>query len=861
MKIEGTPKFWTWLFKKLCSNSFYEELQGDLEENFSMNCQSKGSRKAKSIYRKEVIKMIRPSVIEINKSLPSPIRFSLFKIHLILSFRNLKRNKVFSLITTFGFAAAISISLFLINLIYSGFAIDKQHTGVDRIFRIATKAEVQGEKRTYASTPIQLANQVSEKFPDFEVITQINRTLESSFEVNGVDIKLNGLYTDENFFQVFNFKIISGDVQKVFKDISSVAITERAAQRLFYGQNPIGQLTKQGHVVRAVIESPKNKSHIPFDIITNIEAFNPPLQGDISYTERNYLYGRVLTAADIENVSAKLLSFSASFAKDNPIKDTNYSFFLQSVTGIVFKDGVFNEIGSSVGKEGLIAFSTLTFLLMAMACFNYTNLSIARALQRTKEVGIRKVAGSTRTQIISQFLIETLLFSSIGFVIGLAIYVYYSSSIIDLIPFPFVEVSNLNIIFIFISFGLVAGLSAGLVPAFLFAKISPLALFNKGIQKGVLSFQNLRKFLVGFQLTLSMFSIVFLSLVIDQYSNLKEDALGFDKENLLIVSGTPQTSERLIQSFTKISGVTGASQISVLPGVDFPQHLTVFTKLKTDSITTRFFNVDYRFNTVFKPKLKLGHFFSSPSTSTNRFEVVVSSELLEKLKINEEEALGTIIHDHSADFQIIGVFDQTLLSNPLVKQERDLMVINRTDEFPINKIVLRIESPNNDKMFKEIQSTWEDVFPEGTFHSAFVTSQIKSAYSDLLNFIKIISFIGGCIILISLLGQLGIALYSAQSKVKEIGIRKVLGAKLNKILHLILRSTFITITTATLIAVPIAYLLFQNAVASEMRTPLEITLWALAKGVILIASVVLSVVISQTWRVSNMNPAKSLSNE
>lgn len=852
-------KFFTKLFKRFCNDAFYEELQGDLEERFYLNLENTGANRAKAAYRKEVIKMIRPSVLKSMKT-SKIFRLSLFKIHWTLSIRSLKRNKVFSLVTTLGFAAAISISLFLINLIYSGYSVDQQHESLDRIHRIATRAVDNGETKVFASTPFNLKERVVEEVPGFELITHINRTLSISFERNDYPINLNGIYVDENFFKVFNFSIISGNAFDIFKDVNSIIITQEYAKRLFKGQNPIGQMTNGGQVVRAVIESPKNKSHIQFEAIGNIGALDISLQ-NWDYKARNYLYGRISENVNRKVLDARLTSLSNSIKKEREQGQVNNDFFLQPITALIFKDGVFNEIGSSVGREGLIIFSSLTILLVAMACFNYTNLSLARALQRTKEVGIRKVAGSTPVQIISQFLIETFLFSSLGFLIGLGVYVYYSGQIANLIPFPFLEISDYQIILVFAGFAIITSLIAGIFPALFFSRISPLSLFNKQSSNGRLSLKGLRKLLVGSQVTVSMFCVILLSLVIDQNKSLRNAPTGIQSDQLLIVNSTPETASILIREFEKIPGVSSGTVVSSTPVVDFPSSLSVIKKGMPDSLSTRFIKADENFDNVFQPKLRLGRFFEPQMGEQAYRDIIVSHALLQKMEISENEALGTVLNGKTLDYRIVGVLQQTISANPLIKQNESFMLISSSPQMDYGRLVLKLEGKNLDNTLNQIQAVWEGVFTRGNFQASFFDTELESTYNIMITGIRIITFIGSCIILISILGQLGMALFNAQSRVKEIGIRKVMGAAISSITRLILKSTTNTIALAAIIATPAAYFAFVNVVAPEVRTPLTVTPWLLLKGVLVLTILILGVVISQTWRVATLNPTKSLRNE
>lgn len=853
-----TPKFWTKVFEWFCGDDFYEELQGDLEERHALIEQDSGKKAADRYYRREVILMMRPSVLKKLRSTKFS-NLSLFKMHWTLSIRNLQRNKVFSAVTIFGFAAAISISLFMINLVYSGYMLDQQHYDIDRIYRVSTLVAKEGETNNFASTPFQLKSQTMADIPGFDYLTHVNRTLQTSFEKNDYPIQVNGIYTDKEFFSIFNFPVILGSIRAIFDDNNSVAITDEVASKIFKGQNPIGQITNDGHVVRAVIKSPKNNSHIPFEIIGNIQTLYAANQSWI-YNERNYLYGLISTNTNKAQLQRQLTNLAMVVQRAHEETKTITDFRLQSITGMIFKDEVYNEIGSSFGREGLIIFTVLTALLIAMACFNYTNLSMARALQRTKEIGVRKVVGSRPKQIISQFLIETLLISSIGFLVGLGIYEYYSSRIADSLPFAFLATTNFQIIILFTLFALIVGMAAGLFPAIYFSRISPLALFHKNSSNKKLSLNGLRKLLVGLQVTVSMFCLVLLSLIIDQNRSLRNAATGIKSENLLIVSSSPALVPIQINNLKEIAGVEAITMVSSMPVADFPRETKVIINGVKDSVDTRFIEVDESFENVFEPIINQGEFFGANAQKSGYKEIVVSKGLLSKINEKEETALGTIVKGINTNYIIVGVLEKAISANPLIGQNDAFMLVRA--ENPLSgRMVLKLSGNDHTNTLNEIETSWSQLYPEQIFQSNFLISMIESTYSEMNRAIRVITFIAGCIILISLLGQLGMALYNAQSRIKEIGIRKVMGASMNRIVRIILKSTTYTILFSALIALPMAYLVFVGIVAPELRNPLQVTPWILLKGALVLTILIVGVVISQTWKVVNLNPSSSLRNE
>lgn len=853
-----TPKFWTRLLEQFCSADYFEELQGDLEETYFQIIDNEGKKAANRYYRKEVILLMRPSVI---KKL-SGGRFaslSLVRMHWTLSVRNLQRHKVFSTVTIFGFAAAVSISLFLINLLYSGYSLDQQHKNVDRIYRVATIANNNGHINTYASTPFHLKDKLEQEFPEFESLTHINRTLRVEIDRNDYPISLNGVYIDESFFSIFDFPMVRGAQNELFNDLNSVFITEEAAKKAFGDQDPIGQITNDGRIIKGIIQSPKNKSHIPFEVVGNINSLERTHQSWY-HRDRNYLYTLMPVQTNKEALSAKLSLLANQINQDFKEAQNIEDFEIQGIQGMIFKNEVYNEIGSSFGREGLLVFSVLTLLLIAMAGFNYTNLSMARALQRTKEIGVRKVVGSRPKQIISQFLIETLLISSIGFLLGFAIYQYYSTQLADLIPFAFLPTTNFQIVILFIAFALLMGLMAGVVPAFYFSKISALSLFRSQSSRRGLSARALRKLLVGLQITISMFSIIFLSLIIDQNSTLRKAPTGINSNGILIVPSAPGLADVQAESFQKIAGVGPITFSSSLPVADFPLSTQILLEKNTDTLETRYIITDEHFHEVFETPIDQGRFFNNFSASYDHVEVVVSKGLLRKIGLNNESALGSILNGINQKYLIVGVMQESISANALSAQDEAFMLLYG-DERATGRMIVKLQGDNLNGILNDLESSWGELYPEGYFQATFLDSLINSTYSSMNNAIKIVSFIAGCIILISLLGQLGMALFNAQSRIKEIGIRKVMGASLNKVVRLILKNTLQTILISSIIAIPLAYLIFTVLVAPEMREPLSIGAWQLIKGALFLTIILVSVVISQTWRVANLNPSTSLRNE
>ncbi|MFY0591374.1 FtsX-like permease family protein [Roseivirga sp.] len=861
------PKYWTKLFSWFCNDQFAEELQGDLEERFYRNTEKLGSKKAKLIYKKEVIKMIRPSVIGLQKKIPMLIRASILKIHFILAIRNMVRNKTFSVVNIFGLGAAIAVSLFIVNLLYTGYQLDRHHRDAERIYRVSNYVEASYGKNLYAASGFPLSDLVRESIPDFEYVTHVNNSFKPKFKINGVDIPLKGLYTDENFFEIFSFKTITGDPNSIFDDINSVIITDKVAERLFPDEEPIGKVTEDGFIVRAIIESSHGKSHIPFDAITSIASFKSTMNQAFKswqFHYQDFTYVKLMPGLDPIATSEKLKVIAKDVNALPSESKEKFEFKLQPVVGIVFAEQAINELGPAIGKEGVYIFTALILIMVLIASFNYTNLSIARAIQRTKEVGIRKVVGSTKWQIINQFLLETLIFSMLGLLIGFFVYRYFSSTFLEVVgdfSATFQTTLDTQIILVFVLFSVITGLLAGVFPAIYFSKIKPLSLFKTRDKSKKLSFHTLRKLLVGFQLTLSMFVLIFVTLIVEQRKSVLTTSLGFDQKGLLVIDGIKGDSQILLDEFRKISEVEAAGITTGLPGISASGAMLFKDAVSNDStIMVNFMLSDNQFADVFAPEISRGTGFSESTEYNGFIEVLINESFISTLSLNKENIIGETVKNHGITYKVVGLLDGISGGDVFSYDKPALMVANR---MPANrgKIIIRTSKGRTKLAIKKMEAAWDKVYPEDRFQPKFYQDIYESAFSSFTNLIRILGFLGLCIISISLLGQLGMALYNAETRVKEIGIRKVLGAKMRQIIKLLLKNTVVTLSIAALIASPLAYQLFATSFMGEINTPFKPTVWIFLKAILGLTVIVAGLVSTLTWRTARVNPSESLRNE
>ncbi|NVK83292.1 MAG: ABC transporter permease [Cytophagia bacterium] len=865
-----TPKFFTRLLSWFCHDDFYEEIQGDLEESFIKNTNTRGLRKARAIYRKEVLKLLRPSVVKAFRVRFSIIQFSLLLIHLKLSFRNLMRNKVFSTVNVLGLAAAITVGLFVLNILYTGLKMDSHHNNSENIYRVTSRVEQQnlGNVQFFASSPAPLSEKLRSEIPDTESVTTFLFLPNQKFHFRGEEMELNHIVSDQYFFNVFDFKSIYGNLRNALEQPNSAVITETLAERYYPGENPIGETLSSGQVISAVVESPQGKSHLDFDILSTNDKEETRYSSLENYSNfyLSYNYFKVLDGTNQAIIDQKLEGVSTDVNSKVKENSLHFSFRSQKLRDIYFGDELYNEPGTVFPSFMLYFLISLITILLLLASFNYTNLSIARAVQRSKEIGIRKVVGSSKKQIVSQILTETLVFSSLAGIIGILVYKGLSPSFEGMVSqnvgLIFNPNLNTELYLIFIAFSLLVGFVSGIIPALFSAKISPLNAINSRIKNKALSLSVLRKGLVTIQLIVSIFCVGVVTSGMGSYNAILNANYGFDKENIVIVRTEAKNTELLKEKYKTVAGVEAVSIGSSIPGVT-PRGLTLVYKPQLkDSIESYFAIVDDSFEDVFKPKLFTGSSFSYKSSDSTLTEVWVNQSLLERFKIPLDSALGYTLANWKGveQYRIVGITNS--LTFETLESDRIHPLLIMPGASPTSSplaIRLALESPQ--ETLELLNQATKEVDEEQAFNPVFLTDTIREKYSILKNLISVLKFIALIVVSIALLGQLGIALYSAETRIKEIGIRKVLGSSTNKIIQLLLKGTLISLLVAMVIALPLSYLFIKNTFWNGLALKVQNEFLALTWGNLLLAGLLVVIVISQTYQVASSNPSKSLRNE
>lgn len=794
----------------------------------------------------------------------------MLKVILKSALRNLMRNKFYSIINIVGLAIGITACILIMLYVQSELSYDTFHEKADRIYRVNLDAVINGDAFNSPVTCPPLAKAMQNEIPEVEeAVRLINqqpviRHNEDVFNEN------SWFFTDANFFKIFSTTFIKGNPENALSQPNSVVLTESTAKRYFGEDNPIGQFitweNDGDYQVTGVIKDYPENTHIKPDFLASIKGQD--IDNNLDWISNNlYNYILVKEGYTKQDVDAKLegliekyvapvikQAFGVSFEK---LKSQGlvYSWYAQPLGEIHFGREVMQGLEPLGNKSYMQIFSIIAIFILVIACINYMNMSTARSANRAKEVGIKKTFGSSRNSLILQFLSESVLVTLLALVLALLLIKLLLPEFNNLIDkqLVFNYFSNFKTIPLMLAFGIGIGVIAGSYPAFFLSSYSPVKVI-KGIHKSEGGNARLRNGLVIFQLvvTIALFSGSFF--ISKQLSFLQNKDLGFNKENLLIINkanylGNQMSSfknELLAQP--SILKITNSSSI---PG-RYNSNNPYYHHLVEDSRLVITARSDCDFIKTYQIELKEGRFFEEG----NQFDaksVVLNETAIKQLNIEDPIGKKIYIATKTEDnsLTIIGVM-KDFHSQSLHEKMRSLILTNGSGKY----LSVRI-SGDIQQNLKIIEQTWDKFANGQIFDYVFLDEDFGRLYNAEVRTSKIVSIFSALAIIIACLGLLALAAFVAEQRTKEIGIRKVNGARIGEILLSLNRNFMKWVAIAFVIATPIAYYTMNNWLENfAYKTTLSWWVFALAGVAALFVTMITVTWIS--WKAATRNPVEAL---
>jgi putative ABC transport system permease protein len=796
----------------------------------------------------------------------------MIKNYLLIAFRNVLKYKGFSLINILGLSLSMAVCMLIMIVIQDQLSYDEMHTKKKHIYRIQQVDSLANVGLRMASNPYPLGIELRDNYAIAEKVLILNDNFRTEGLYNDTRLTISGLYTSTDFFDVFDFKLELGSAQEILDEPYSIILSRETADRFFGDENPIGKFIEidslEAYEVKGVVEKTKQKSHIQFDALISLSTLeihdqkrDKPLFVDNWETGwGSWIYLLLDEESDLGSIQNILDKISIEKYKDD--EDHNYSFYLQPLEKIVPGPLLGNEIGSFMPKVFIIFLAGLALVIIISAAFNYTSLSMARSMLRAREVGVRKTFGAARSQVIIQFLSESILISLISFLLAIVILQFLLPAFTGMQMMSMLEVKpeqNITIYLWFLIFALGTGLLSGMLPAFLISAFKPAAVLKGITNIKFFSRLTLRKVLLATQFVFSIVFIISILLIFKQMNYMINADMGFDAEIVYDVELQGKDFEKVKAAYSQLPEVVNITASSHIPGEGNFHGVDVRMKMEDDKYECHCFSVDENHIETIGLNLIAGRNFPDNLSSENEKFVIASEMIIEQFQLgNALDALGTtLILDDSSMVEIIGIIKDYQYGAVLFNQKPLLL---RYGASRINHAFLRISSPDMPASVSKLEKTWNEIDPEHDLNGDFIDDRIKNFYSLFEDITYTVGFATLLAIMIACFGLLGIATYSTQTRLKEIGIRKVLGADVKSIVLLVSKSYLWLIVIAAVIGGIIAYLV-NNLWLHYIAKRVDFGIGTILTGVFLVVFVGLLTISTQTLRAARTKPVSTLKND
>ena len=890
------PRWADRLLEWFCAPHLLENVQGDLHEEFFYQVEQIGVQKAKFQYILEVLGFIKPFAIQ-RKPSPYPSSTTTFHPTMIrnyfnIAIRNLAKNRLYAALNIFGLTIGTICCLYILLYVQDERSYDKHHTAAERLYRVTSELDFPDEDPRQMSTcspPIIPAMQA--EFPEIETSTRVVDPAPFGVERylfrvgDKVFYEDKGYVVDSTFFETFDYKFLAGNPKKALNAPLSIVISEDLAIKLFNTTDALnktlrvtGQVEEETYKVTGVFNSLLGKSHLMPDFFMpmNSRGIGEYARSDNSWAGNNFLYGylKFKPGTDVQAFEAKLAAFIERNGGDQLRQmKMQKKLFLQPVRAIhTSAEGL--EVSKGTSERFLNMLLLIAGFIQLVACINFMNLSTARSTRRAKEVGVRKAVGAGRSSLMGQFLSESMLMTLIA--VGLAVpLMWLLLPLLNQITGASLSLQLTQDWSTWVIIGglvLLTGVIAGSYPAFYLSSFNPLSIFrgmrDAKTSRGAINF---RKVLVVSQFVISSVLIIGAVVIQRQLNYLLKEDMGFEKNQKVIFPVRAEESRPQIGSFrnqlTALPEVNNVSGMTAYPGRFVPNDISMYKEGESMNSATliRFAFTDEHFVNTLKIKLLAGRNFTPQDTSSDfsKSKVLVNQTVLKTMNISQEEAIGMVLRSdreggEQVQHTIVGVFQDINFERMSEEIKPYMILIAPHQELP--QVIADVTTQDYSAFVQKVQKIWAELFPGIPFEYTFLDQEVAKLYQAEQTFSRIIGTFTLVAIFISCLGLFGLSVFAAEQRMKEIGIRKVLGASVGSLTSLLAKDFIILVVLSICIASPIAWYL-MNQWLKDFAYRIEIQWWIFVLAGLIAVAIAFLTVSVQSVRSALANPVKSLRSE
>lgn len=817
----------------------------------------------------------------------------MFKHFLIASIRNIRKHRFYSSINILGFALGLSIVLLLSRFIAYEFSYDQYIEESEKIFRVNSSVYTGNQlMQTSARSFLGLGPAMKEEVPEVDDYVRIWKNLDATRGIpfrskEEIFYELNVYYVDSTFLDFFSIQMLYGSTHSALTTKEGVVLSKSTAQRFFGIENPVGMALEElagetiNRTVTGVYEDLPENSHLKFDILI-------PLFGDPNYTifEKQpwystawYTYVKLKANSSIENIENKLQAIvrnNRDYLEGETKEEVKLS--LAPLNTLYLESHLADELKVNGSSNQLYLLITISALLLIICAINYSNVSIALALDRSKEIGVRKSFGALASGLRLQFFIDSFLINLIAVffavVLYFILYPYLEQLINKRIPVdPLLLSLSVVLLLIF------STLLSGSYPAYALSSFKPVEAF-RGKRVRFSEKVDVKKPLVVFQFIVSIILIIWALNFYAQIGFLQGVDVGLNTENTLIIHNptvySGMDNDKREQDFLafknellKNSQVESVTTSSSIPGSDigftYVDMLKPELTAKYDPTAYKLLYVGYDYVDLMQLHLVAGRNFSEESAEDVSWKtVILNTEAIYALGYKSpQEALNEFVYFNQIDdwekLRIIGVVDNYHHKSLKESRQPIIFYLNQ-DKAQLVYYSIRFNSSNHATMLELVREEWSSIYPDKPFNYSFLEDHYNAQYSSDNNLLKVITLSAVLVILISSLGLLNLSLFDGKKRAKEIGVRKVLGASDSSIISLLLSDFMRLMLLASLIACPVAYFIVERWL-EVYPVKIDFQWAALIIAVSLSCVVIILSTLYSAYRATGVNPARILKSE
>ncbi|UCC80452.1 MAG: ABC transporter permease [Candidatus Zixiibacteriota bacterium] len=794
----------------------------------------------------------------------------MLKNYIILSFRNIARQKGFSFLNIFGLAIGLACCILIFIYVSNELSYDTYHRDSDRIFRVAKSSQSKSRSDSFASVNLMTGPTLKESFDAVEQYVRFSfeRPKPVRYE-DRIFMEENFKHADPGIFDIFTIPFVSGNPETALTRPFSVVITEDIARKYFKDENPLGKtlmIDTVGYEITGVIENFPSNTHLKIDIIGSWKSIESDEYMRMGWRSPANVPTYVKLASNVdpavfEKRIANLIHEYAGEELDR--RGAKVSLFLQPLSEIHLHSNLTWELSTPGNVLYVYIFSSIGLLILIIACINFINLSTARVAIRSREVGTRKVIGARRSQVIYQFLVEALVIFGIGTALALIlveISLPHFNALIG-INFTVGRLFSLKYAFLLTGFMLSLGIAAGAYPAFILSSANPSYVIKGGIVSGS-GGSLLRRLFVGGQFIISIALIIGMLSIQRQIDFMKNKPLGFEKEQKFIIEMPEQAVNEdnyraIKEEFLQNPSILGATFSSSVPGRwrylwrTFP-----FGEEATNTHAINWLQADQDFISEYNLKFAAGTSFSLGENANRLGELIINETAVRTFGwATNDDGLGKSLNRQNN--RVKGVL-KDYHSHGLQNAIMPLVMYLINDDF--RYLSLRLGTDNIGNTVAFIEQKYNEHFPESIFNHFFLDSDFDSQYNSEERLGKLFGVFTILGIVIACLGLFGLAAFSAERRTKEIAVRKVLGATIANIIQLITKEFLLIVMLANIIAWPVAYLAIKGWLQTfPYRSEIGSQIFILSGSIALILA--MAIVIFQAVKAAVADPVEALKYE